>query len=78
MDFGTIIAIALVVLAIVIAWRLVRRHAKGDAGCGCGCEGCPSSLALINGETVTRPDDACPCCMCATAIDAGERKNTEI
>ncbi len=62
-DLGTIIAIALLALAAVIAFRLIRKRVKGEAGCGCGCSACNnSSLALLNGEEPPRPEDLPPCC----------------
>ncbi|MBR2791006.1 MAG: FeoB-associated Cys-rich membrane protein [Eggerthellaceae bacterium] len=62
-DLGTIIAIALLILAAIIAFRLIRKRAKGDTGCGCGCSGCSSSsLALLNGENQSGSEDLPPCC----------------
>lgn len=61
-DLGTIIAIALLVLAAVVAVRLIVKRSKGKAGCGCGCEGCDTSLALINGEEPVKTQDLPPCC----------------
>ena len=66
-DVGTVIAIGLLVLAAVIAVRLIRRRLKGDGGCGCGCSGCASSVALVNGEEPGKGKDSPPCCCGQTA-----------
>lgn len=69
-DAGTIIAIVLLVLAAVVAVRLIRRRIKGKAGCGCGCSECDgATLALLNADGVdgqahdgASPRDLPPCC----------------
>ena len=71
-DVGTIIAIVLLVLAAVIAFRLIRKRAKGEAGCGCGCSGCDSSLALLNGKEPPKPEDLPPCCRGGEPGGAGQ------
>ena len=60
MDIGTVIAIALLMLAAFVGVRLiVRRIQHKSVGCSCGCAGCAvnNGCALCTACNIKLPDN---------------------